>query len=345
MELLSGSSLSRYRIGEKMGAGGMGVVYRAFDTRLERLVALKVLADETIGDAHRRERFVREAKAASALNHPHIVTVFDIDRVTTPGGNVDLLAMELVDGEPLDRRLQLGPLPVAQALDLGLQLADALGAAHHAGIVHRDVKPSNLMLTASGQLKLLDFGLARSLPGVNVDPAAAASPDSLTRTGVVLGTPAYMSPEQATGQSADARSDVFAAGAVLFEFLTGRRPFGGDTAMAQLVAVMHSEAPPLRSLRPDAPAELERIVARCLAKEPAARYPSGRELHADLQAVRDTLFVPRGAAPRRPRPRPARYDGGGRPARPGSFRSPRRARAARGARRTAGSRPRLPPRT
>jgi predicted esterase len=296
VELTSGSSLSRYTIGDKLGAGGMGVVYRAFDTRLERPVALKLLPPAAIGDAARRERFVREAKAASALNHPSIVTVFDIDRVATADGEIDLLAMELVDGQPLDRALDAGPLPVARALDLAVALADALAAAHRAGIVHRDVKPGNLMVTASGQLKLLDFGLARNLPGVNVDPTAATVPDGLTATGAVVGTPAYMSPEQATGKPVDARTDVFAAGAVLYEMLAGRRPFAGDTPMAQLLAVLHDAPAPLRAAHPETPPELERIVLRCLEKDPAGRYPSAAELHAELAALRERLFAPRSAA-------------------------------------------------
>jgi len=303
VELTSGSSLSRYTVGEKLGAGGMGVVYRAFDSKLERPVALKVLPPDAVGDASRRERFVREAKAASALNHPSIVTVFDIDRVTTTTGEVDLLAMELVDGEPLDRALDAGPLAIARALDHAVALADALAAAHRAGIVHRDVKPGNLMVTASGQLKLLDFGLARNLPGINVDPAAATVPDGLTATGAVVGTPAYMSPEQALGRSADARSDVFAAGCVLYEMLTGHRPFGGDTAMEQIVSVVRGEAPPVARERGEVPPALARIVDRCLAKDPAGRYPSAVELHAELSALRASLFAVRPgllAALRRP---------------------------------------------
>jgi formylglycine-generating enzyme required for sulfatase activity len=293
MELESGSNLSRYKVGDRLGAGGMGVVYRAFDTRLERQVALKLLPPEAVGDFSRRERFVREAKAASALNHPHIVTVFDIDRVTTASGEVDLIAMELVDGEPLDRRLARGPLPVREALELAIQLAGALAAAHRAGIVHRDVKPGNTMLTASGQLKLLDFGLASSLPGVDLDTNAATVAAGLTTTGAVVGTPAYMSPEQAIGQPADARSDVFAAGSVLYEMLAGRRPFSGATPMEQIVAVAHGEATPIARASTGVPAALARVVDRSLAKNAAERYPSAVELHAELVTLRDELFAPR----------------------------------------------------
>ena len=293
MEMDSGSDLSRYRLGEKLGAGAMGVVYRAFDTRLERPVALKLLPPEAVGDASRRERFVREAKAASALNHPRIVTVFDIDRVMAATGEVDVISMELVDGEPLDRKLARGPLPVRDALELAIQLADALAAAHRAGIVHRDVKPGNAMVTASGQLKLLDFGLARNLPGVDVGTNAATVSRGLTTTGAVVGTPAYMSPEQVLGQPADARSDVFAAGCVLYEMLAGHRPFSGNTAMEQIAAVVHGVATPIIRARAEVPAALARIVDHCIAKDPAARYPSAVELHAELMALRDALFAPR----------------------------------------------------
>jgi len=291
MELDSGSHLSRYRLGEKLGAGAMGVVYRAFDTRLERPVALKLLPPEAVGDASRRERFVREAKAASALNHPRIVTVFDIDRVMTATGEVDVISMELVDGEPLDRKLARGPLPVRDALELAIQLADALAAAHRAGIVHRDVKPGNAMVTASGQLKLLDFGLARNLPGVDVGTHTPTVSRSLTTAGAIVGTPGYMSPEQALGQPADARSDVFAAGCVFYEMLAGRRPFSGNTGMEQMAAIVYGVATPIMRERAEVPAALARVVDRCIAKDPAARYPSAVELHAELTMLLRTELV------------------------------------------------------
>jgi predicted esterase len=285
VELTSGSSLSRYRLGEKLGAGGMGVVYRAFDTRLERPVAIKLLPPEAVGNDERRQRFVREAKAASALNHSHIVTIYDIDRVATERGEVDLIAMELVEGEPLDQRLARGALQVERALELALQLTDALAVAHGAGIVHRDVKPANLMLTAAGELKLLDFGLSRYSPSGQTDSEALTVSHGLTTTGALVGTPAYMSPEQAEGKPADARADVFAAGSILYEMLTGRRPFTSDTQVGQLLAVLRETPQPLRSLRAETPPELERIVLRCLEKEPARRYPSAVELHAELAAL------------------------------------------------------------
>jgi predicted esterase len=289
----SGTLLSRYRLGEKLGQGGMGVVYRAFDTRLERPVAVKLLPPEAHGDPSRRERFVREAKAASALNHAHIVTVYDIDRVATAAGEVDLIAMELVEGETLARTLERGALPLERALELALQLTDALAVAHRAGIVHRDVKPGNLMLDASGGLKLLDFGLSRFATAGAVDAAAPTVAGGLTATGALVGTPAYMSPEQAEGKRVDARADVFAAGAVVYEMVTGRRPFAGDTQIGQLLAVLHDAPPALRALRPDAPPELERIVARALAKRPEERYASAGELHAALAALRARRFAPR----------------------------------------------------
>jgi hypothetical protein len=290
----SGTLLSRYRLGEKLGQGGMGVVYRAFDTRLERSVALKLLPPEAVGDHDRRERFVREAKAASALHHAHIVTVFDIDRVATETGEVDLIAMELVDGEPLDRLLanlpEAGALPIARAVGLAVQMTDALAVAHKAGIVHRDVKPGNLMIGADGNLKLLDFGLSRFAPSGPVDALAPTVAHGLTTTGAIVGTPAYMSPEQAEGKPVGPAADVFAAGAVLYEMVTGRRPFVGDTQMGQLLSVLRETPPPLRTRRPEAPAELERIVTRCLEKDPAARYPSAVELHAELAELQRERF-------------------------------------------------------
>ena len=293
----NGSLLSRYRLGEKLGQGGMGVVYRAFDTRLERQVAIKLLPPEAVGDEERRQRFVREAKAASALNHSHIVTVYDIDRVATESGEVDLIAMELVEGETLDQRLARGALPVERALELALQLTDALAVAHRAGIVHRDVKPGNLMLTAAGELKLLDFGLSRYAPSGEVDPAAPTVAHGLTTTGALVGTPAYMSPEQAEGKPVDARADVFAAGSVLYEMLAGRRPFASDTQVGQLLAVLRETPAPLRAARAEVPPELEQIVGRCLEKEPARRYPSAVELHAELAQLHAARYASRAARP------------------------------------------------
>lgn len=289
-----GRTLSHYRIEEKLGQGGMGIVYRARDTRLERNVAIKILPPETIADPERKHRFEREARSASALNHPNIVTIHDID--TADG--VDFIAMEYVDGEPLERILARGRLPLEEAVDHAVQIAGALAAAHSAGIVHRDIKPANLMVTRAGQVKVLDFGLAKLVePAVAEGPVVSAGPTAtgvprLTRQGVVLGTLAYMSPEQAEGKPVDARSDVFSFGAVFYEMLTGRRPFQADSNLQTLTAILRDAPPPLRSIRPDVPADLERILLRCLEKKPDARYASAAELAEDLGAFRSRRIDP-----------------------------------------------------
>ncbi|HEV8118913.1 MAG TPA: bifunctional serine/threonine-protein kinase/formylglycine-generating enzyme family protein, partial [Thermoanaerobaculia bacterium] len=291
-------TISHYRILGKLGEGGMGVVYRALDTRLERTVALKLLPRDAVADPERRWRFEREAKAASSLNHPNIVTIYDIDRAPFGDGEpVDFIAMECVEGEPLDRILSQRRLTVEQALDYAVQMASALAAAHAAGIVHRDIKPGNVIVSHSGQVKVLDFGLAKLL-----DPAGAvASPtstDSLagtitaataapgTKQGAVLGTLAYMSPEQAQGKSVDARSDVFSLGCVLYEMFSGRRPFQQDSNLLTLAAILRDPVPPVRSVRPDVPPEVDRVVARSLEKEPEHRYPSAVEMRDALAASR-----------------------------------------------------------
>ena len=275
----------RYEILEKLGEGGMGVLYRARDTRLARTVALKLLRPETLDNPEGRARFVREARAASALNHPNIVTVYDIDQ-TADGA--DCIAMEFVDGRSLDRRLSEGPLPVDEALRYAVDVARALAAAHAAGIVHRDIKPANVMVTRSGQVKVLDFGLAKrsdaGADGSAEETAATQTRDAMTRAGIVLGTPAYMSPEQARGEAVDARSDVFSCGALIYEMLAGRRPFQGESVAALLSSILRDDAPPLASLRPGIPADLAAVVSRCLMRDREARYASGEELLAALVA-------------------------------------------------------------
>ena len=301
-------TISHYRILGKLGEGGMGVVYRAIDTRLERVVALKLLPREAVGDPERRWRFEREAKAASALNHPNIVTIYDIDRAPFGEGEpVDFIAMECVEGETLDKVLAARRLTVEEALAYATQMAAAFAAAHAAGIVHRDIKPGNVIVTRSGQVKVLDFGLAKLM-----DPGAAASPtstDSLaatitaataapgTRQGAVLGTLAYMSPEQAQGKPVDARSDVFSFGSVLYEMLSGKRPFQEDSNLLTLASILRDPVPPLRSVRPDVPAEVERIATRALEKEPGNRYPSAVEMRDDLAALQSRRIGTGGARP------------------------------------------------
>jgi serine/threonine-protein kinase len=257
-----GKTIAHYQVLEKLGEGGMGVVYKARDTRLGRSVAIKVV------NAEFTQRFEREAKAISALNHPHICTLYDVgEHEGTP-----YLVMEYVEGKPLK-----GPLPANEALPFAIQVGEALAAAHKAGITHRDLKPDNILLTSEGSVKVLDFGLAKLQPNLAVD----ASTVTMTEQGVVTGTVPYMSPEQAKGEPVDARSDIFSFGAVLYEVLSGRRAFRGETMGATLAAVITSEPPPLK----EAPAEVARIVGKMLAKKREARYQSAEELLADLEAV------------------------------------------------------------
>ena len=269
-------TVSHYRIEEELGRGGMGVVYRATDTRLGRPVVIKMLPSEATADVDRNRRFVQEARAASALNHPHIVTIYDIgeDAGTT------FIAMELVDGTPLDTLLAQGPLPIATALEYGEQIASALEAAHASGIIHRDIKPANIIVTRDGRAKVLDFGLAKL-----VERGPAEATVTGTSPGLILGTAAYMSPEQAEGRAISTRSDIFSFGAVLYEMLGGQRAFAGDSALAVMSAILRSEPAALRTLRSSVPAGVESIVNRCLVKDPSARYPDAGALRADLAAA------------------------------------------------------------
>jgi predicted Ser/Thr protein kinase len=287
-----GRNVSHYRILEKLGEGGMGVVYRAHDTRLDRTVAIKIVHPDAAANRQRRERFAREAKAASALNHSHIVTIHDIDRDSSEGNDLDFIVMEYVDGTSLDRLLEKKLLPVLEALDYASQIASALSAAHAAGIVHRDVKPANVMLSKGGEAKLVDFGLAKlTEPQSGGDSTPTASAGLRTEQGTVLGTPSYMSPEQAEGRPVDGRSDVFSFGSVLYEMLTGRRPFQGDSQVSVRKAVITTTPPSPRAMRFEIPPDVERIVFRCLQKEPEARYPSGAELLRDLDEARKRAAV------------------------------------------------------
>src|SRR5262245_60029063 len=282
-----GTTLRHYRIVEKIGEGGMGVVYRAVDSHLDRTVAIKVLRPEAVGDAERKWRFVREAKAASALNHPHIVMIHDIDS----DQGVDFMVMEYVEGMSLDRLIPKDGLPLAQALDYAELVAAALGAAHTAGIVHRDVKPANVVVGRDGRLKVLDFGLAKlvepgSVSAETTDSTATAQTAlPRTRDGVILGTVAYMSPEQAQGCPVDARSDVFSFGSVLYEMLAGRRPFQGDSQLLTLASILRDPPAPLASVRHDVPPAIENILRRSLEKRPENRYPTAQEMAAELSAA------------------------------------------------------------
>jgi Tol biopolymer transport system component/predicted Ser/Thr protein kinase len=273
-----GRTLDHYRIEAKLGEGGMGIVYKARDTHLNRLVAIKVLPPARVADANRRERFVREARAASALNHPGIVTVHDIRSLD----DVEFIVMEYVEGRTLDELIPAGGMPPGQALKLAVQIADALARAHGAGVLHRDIKPSNVMLTAEGRVKVLDFGLAKLAEPVESSPDAPTMTRPLTEEGVVVGTAAYMSPEQAEGRSLDARSDVFSFGALLYETLTGARPFAADSWLATLTKVLKEDPTPPGQLA-RIPIDLEKTVLRCLRKDPARRYQTMADLKVALE--------------------------------------------------------------
>ena len=294
-----GQLLRQYEIVAKLGEGGMGVVYKARDSKLDRFVAIKVLPASVTADSERHRRFVQEAKAASALNHPNIVTIYDIDRVD----DVSFIAMELVEGKTLDQVIGRG-LRLKELLDYAAQAADALAKAHAAGIVHRDLKPSNIMVTSDGRVKILDFGLAKlvaSDPGGDATTLAPIEPQVRTGEGHVVGTPAYMSPEQAEGKPIDARSDIFSFGAVLYEMATGSRAFRGDSTASTLAAVLMATPPPPSQTIPDLPRELERIILRCLRKEPSRRFQVMADLVVELDEVKteSSEQIPVATAPKR----------------------------------------------
>ena len=267
-----GRTVSHYRIVERLGGGGMGIVYRAKDTRLDRSVALKFLPIEWCQDSLFRERFTREARAASTLDHPHICTVFDIDE--TPEGQL-FIAMAFCPGDTLKERILRGPMPIDEAIGIAIQIGEALGAAHAGGTIHRDIKPANILITDRDQVKVVDFGLAK-----------LAGEATVTRQGSVIGTPAYMSPEQATGEETDGRSDLWALGAILYEMVTGRRAFKADHEQAILLAITTSDPTPIDNLRSEVPAEVQRIIRRCLKRNPQERYQAAGELVADLKRFR-----------------------------------------------------------
>jgi eukaryotic-like serine/threonine-protein kinase len=281
MTLASGTKLGPYEIGAPIGAGGMGEVYRARDTRLERVVAIKILPPHLASSPKARQRFEREAQTASALNHPNIVTVHDI----SSDHGLDFIAMEHVTGQTLDALIGRKGMKLNEVIRCGIQVADALAAAHAAGIIHRDLKPSNIMVTPSGLVKVLDFGLAKlaETEARDSDPTRTA----LTESGAVKGTAAYMSPEQAEGKKLDARSDIFSFGAVLYEMVTSRRAFSGESAAATLGNILHKEPKPIGEIRAEVPPELEKLIMRCLRKDPQRRSQHIADIKIALEDLKE----------------------------------------------------------
>ena len=302
MKNLEGRRIGPYQLATKIGAGGMGEVYTARDTRLDRTVAIKVLTAHLADDPHARERFQREARAVAALNHPHICTLHDVgsqDPSTGFGQAIDFLVMEYLAGETLAERLAKGPLPLDRALQYAIQIADALDKAHRQGITHRDLKPANVMLTTVGT-KLLDFGLAKLRPAVGEVVGMSAAADvssSLTRRGTILGTLQYMAPEQLEGKPADARTDIFAFGALLYEMLTGKRAFEGTSQASLISAILSSDPPPIALRQPLSSPALDRVVKKCLAKDPDERWQSAHDLTSELKWIAESGLQAGVAAP------------------------------------------------
>ena len=290
-----GETVSHYRVTQLLGGGGMGVVYEAQDLRLGRLVALKFLPEDLVRDQEALERFEREARAASALNHPHICTVHDIGWTAAPASQ-PFIVMERLEGETLKYRIARGIVPLPQVLDTASQIADALATAHEKGIIHRDLKPANIFVTARGEAKILDFGIAKLATGSRYNVGAADVTSStpvdsvhLTRPGLAVGTIAYMSPEQALGEDIDGRSDLFSLGVVLYEMVSGKQPFMGATTAAIFDAILHRTPQPLADLNPGVPPELDAIIAKLLEKDRSARYGTAAELKIELARLKRRL--------------------------------------------------------
>ncbi len=322
MDILSGKTFLHYKILDRLGAGGMGVVYEADDTRLNRRVALKFLSDALSQDPYALERFKQEARAASALNHPNICTIFAIEECD--GHN--FIVMELLDGHSLSEMIDGHPLKLDKVLDIGIQITDALDVAHGKGIVHRDLKPANILVTSRGQAKILDFGLAKlthdrqaALETV-VNNVATMAPLHLTTPGTAMGTVAYMSPEQARGEELDGRSDLFSIGSVFYEMATGKIPFDGNTSAVIFQGILDRNPRPLFELNPNVNPRLEEVVEKALEKDRDLRYQTAAEMRGDLKRLkRDTTsgLVPAsrmsGATAIGSAPGTLRGNGGGRP--------------------------------
>lgn len=282
-----GQVIGNYRVLAQLGSGGMGTVYRAQDTRLDRQVALKLLPDASLFDQDSLNRFRHEARAASSLNHPNICTVYDAGE----DNGVPFLAMEILDGQTLAQMIAAHPLPTETILRLGIQVCDALECAHQKGIVHRDIKPSNIFVTARGDAKLLDFGVAKQLQP-KLGATDATLPTSLTMKGQLLGTAPYMSPEQLQGKPVDARSDLFSLGAVFYEMATGLQAYRGDSVATIVAEILRGEPRSVRVLNPEIPGELQRIIRKALEKDPADRYQSAKEVMIDLRRAQRDLDAP-----------------------------------------------------
>ena len=283
-----GKTLGHYKVTERIGAGGMGVVYKARDLHLDRFVALKILPPEKVANPERKRRFVQEAKAASALNHPNIVHVYDIDQAE----GTDFIAMEYVEGKTLKQRIGPRGLRLNDALKYAVQIANALAKAHSAGIVHRDLKPTNIMVNEDGVVKVLDFGLAKLTEQIQGDETAStATVDGegrpITEEGVIVGTVAYMSPEQAEGKKVDARSDIFSLGSVLYEMVTGQKAFQGASKMSTLSAILHQLPKPVSAIAPAIPVDLEKLINRCLRKDPQRRWQNMSDLKVALDELKE----------------------------------------------------------
>jgi serine/threonine protein kinase len=276
-----GETVSHYHIVGKLGGGGMGLVYDAEDTRLGRHVALKFIPDDLVNDKKALDRFIREARAASQLNHPGICTIYDIEDMN----GLPFIVMEKLDGVSLRERLRGEPIEIDEILDIGIQVADALAACHAKGIIHRDIKPANIFITTSGQVKILDFGLAKISPGFSAhDPNALEDPLSLA--GDIFGTAVYMSPEQARGEELDPRTDLFSLGTVLYQMATGKKPFSGKNTVTTLEAVLNRKPDPPLKLNPKLPPDMQGIIGRAMEKDRGSRYPDAQVLKADLQALK-----------------------------------------------------------